>query len=65
MRVVQLMSARIGRARLSYERLSNTLVGDLAGVACFMDVLAFSPDLRPILRNKRTTQSPIESPSRP
>lgn len=33
MRAGQLMSARIGRARLSYERLDDTLAGHLAGVA--------------------------------
>lgn len=61
MRVGQLMSAQIGRARLSYERLYDTLAGHLAGMASFTELLSFSPDPRHISRNKRTTQSPIES----
>jgi len=50
MRVGQLMSAQIGRARLSYERLYDTLAGHLAGMVSFTELLSFSPDPRHISR---------------
>jgi hypothetical protein len=61
MRVARLIGDQVGRARLSYERLYDTLASHLAGAMSFMDLVKFNPDSRHITRNKRAAVSPIES----
>jgi len=61
MRVAQLMSDQIGRARLSYVRHYDTRANHLAGVMSFTETINFSPNPCHILRTKRAAASPIES----
>jgi hypothetical protein len=61
MKIASVLIGQIGRARLTYERLYDTLALYLIKLRNFADMINFSPDARHISRGKSTAQSPIES----
>lgn len=61
MKVAQRIGGAVGRARLSYEKLYDLLAVHLIKSANLAEVIAFDPDPRHVMRDKRARQSPVES----
>lgn len=61
MKMAQVFGSRLGRARLSYERLYDLLAVYLVKASAFAALERFDPDPRYIKRDKRKRRSPIES----
>ena len=61
MKMAQVIGARVGRWRLSYEKLYDLLAVYMVKAKTSQILRDFSPDPRHITRDKRTRQSPIES----
>ncbi|MEX1116535.1 MAG: IS4 family transposase [Akkermansiaceae bacterium] len=61
MRIAQKIGSRVGRARLSYEKLYDLLAVRLIKASTLAEVAAFDPDPRHVERDKRTRKSPVES----
>lgn len=61
MAIASLLVGQVGRSRLSFEKLYDTLAQSLLQVRSLRDLLDFSPDPRHITRDKRSRKSPIES----
>jgi len=60
-KIAKLIKTKMGRARLSYEKLYDSLANYLVRVISFKNLINFKPDPRHITRDRRTGQSPIES----
>ena len=63
MKFAQVVGHRVGRARLSYERLYHVLTSYLIGIVDLAGLEKFDQELDPrhVTRDKRNRQSPIES----
>ena len=61
MRVAASMTAALGRARLSYEKLYDVLATHLVRARDLDELAAFDPDPRHVRRDKRRRKSPVES----
>ena len=61
MKVAKVTSERLGRARVSYERLYDILTLHLIKLPNFCQLVHFDPDPRHVTRDKRARKSPVES----
>jgi hypothetical protein len=61
MRVAASMTAALGRARLSYEKLYDVLATHLVRARDLDELAAFDPDPRHVRRDKRRRKSPVDS----
>jgi hypothetical protein len=61
MNIARSIGAIIGRARLSYEKLYDTLAVWLVKARNPAEAIAFDPDPRHVQRDKRNRKSPVES----
>ena len=60
MKVAQLLGEQVGRWQLSYEKLYDLLAVSMVKSESFIGLCDFSPDIRHIIRDKRSRVSPIE-----
>lgn len=61
MALAQLLVTQVGRSRLSFEKLYDSLAQSLLRIDSLSELLDFSPDPRHIKRDKRKRKSPIET----
>lgn len=61
MRMAQKLGNFVGRARLSYEKIYDLMAARLVKARDLIDVAAFDPDPRHVVRDKRTWKSRVES----
>ena len=61
MNIARSIGAMIGRARLSDEKLYDTLAVWLVKARNPAEAIAFDPDPRHVQRDKRNRKSPVES----
>lgn len=61
MKIAVSISGQIERGRLSYEKLYDLLAKQLVKARGLAQVVAFSPEPRHVMRDKRNRKSPVES----
>lgn len=61
MRIVQQIGGQVRHARLSYEKLYDLLAAPLVKATDLAGIVAFAPDPRHVIRDRRSRQSPVES----
>ncbi len=61
MRMAQRVGNTVGRARLNNEKLYDLLAVRLIKARDLAECYAFDPDLRHVVRDKRTRKFPVES----